>query len=232
MQRARTDAGRRLFTAPCPLCAGDSQSLLLCADCTQRLPWLARACARCAAAPLPQGVTLCGPCVATPPPFHHAVVAFAYAAPIDGLILGLKSGRLSHARLLGELLASLVHTRGEPTPDALIPVPSQTERLGLRGFNPAAELAKIIRDRLGCRLDLRCLSHTGKRAPQTRMRGAERRRLPLKTFVPAHAPPAHVAVIDDVVTTGSTIRAVAAQLKRAGAQRVDVWAVAKTVKPS
>lgn len=219
------------FATPCAFCnAPITFRNIVCADCARKLPWLTSACIVCAGE-RPKHSAICGSCVASPPPIDRSHAMFAYAPPIDRAVLHLKySQRLVNARLLGELFALYLGRCGAAMPDAILPVPSHATRMRQRGFNPAAEIAAIISRRLAIRLDSACLARVGERAPQERMSGRERRNMPLKTFAIQHKPPAFVAVVDDVLTTGATLRAIAAQLKRVGAKRVDAWVISKTVR--
>jgi ComF family protein len=147
---------------------------------------------------------------------------------VDGLIAGLKyQGRLAHANTL---LQAFGEPPAETAPDCLIPVPLHPQRLRERGFNQAAELARLLSRRCDTPWDPDSLvrvragrTQRGSRRGQRlhNMRGAFEWR-------GTRPCPARVALIDDVVTTGATARAAAACLKQAGATWVSVWAVART----
>ncbi|MBF0220498.1 MAG: ComF family protein [Gammaproteobacteria bacterium] len=212
----------------------------ICQGCYDELPWNHHHCCRCAlplkvtdttvAAPLP----LCGQCQRQPPRFDTLFAPFTYDAALAKLITGLKfSARLSHGRLLGELLAaSLQQAWQQQTlakPQAILAVPLHWRRQQQRGYNQAGEVARYVAAR--CQIPL--ASHLCRRqratAKQTELHARERQRNMRGAFVinPNQPLPQHIAMIDDVVTTGATVRELTIVLKRAGVQRVDVWALAR-----
>lgn len=156
-------------------------------------------------------------------------VAFAYQWPVDRLIKALKyQGRLADGALLGALLAEALVRNGAPAPDRLIPVPLHPRKLRRRGFNQAGELANALARHLGFPVDTGLLRRIRQTESQAGLSAAARHRNLRGAFRCDRAPgPDRVALIDDVITTGSTVRAAAACLRRAGVARVDVWAVAR-----
>jgi ComF family protein len=215
----------------CTLCgAPGADRLPLCAGCHAELPWLGSACRRCAQ-PLPvDGV--CGRCLRQPPAQDAAYAAFVYAAPLDRLVQGLKFGRrLGHARLTGALLARAAAERAWPRPQLLIPVPLHDSRLRQRGYDQALVLGREVSRRLGLPVDWRSCRRLRATAPQTGLDFAARRRNVRGAFTVVRPPGVdHVAVLDDVMTTGATVGALAAALKRAGVARVDVWALCRAAR--
>ena len=114
-------------------------------------------------------------------------------------------------------------------PQALIPVPLHRKRERQRGFNQAHELARQLAGRRSVPLLSRCLLRRRATTPQAEL-PAKRRRANLgRAFAvrSGAALPAHVALIDDVMTTGATVHHCAATLKRGGVERVDVWVIAR-----
>lgn len=212
----------------CALCGGEAQlSCGLCRGCRDDLPWGGRRCRRCA---LPLiGADLCGPCQRRPPPFHRVLAPFVYRAPVDALILGAKyHQRLSDARSLGVLLADYVANTEHDLPRVVIPVPLHVHRLCERGYNQALEIARPVARSLGLKLDPGCCVRTRATAQQTRLGGRARRRNVKGAFAAIRVPQcAHVAIVDDVMTTGGTVAEMAAVLTRAGVARVDIWVCAR-----
>lgn len=213
--------------AQCVLCGGDARrGGLLCNPCRVDLPCIRECCARCATPLAVAG--LCGHCQRHPPPYHHVHAVFSYQAPVDFLIQRMKFGqRLGYARLLGELMAeSLV--REQDLPGLIIPVPLHRGRLRQRGYNQALELARPVAKALGVMLDCRSCVRTRATASQVTLDAALRRRNVKGAFdlvrPPGHR---HVAIVDDVMTTGSTVAELANLLRRAGIGRVDVWVCAR-----
>ena len=193
-------------------------------------------CLRCAL-PVPAGVAVCGVCLAAPPPFDAAFARVDYAYPWDRLIPAFKF----HAALeLGPIFAeAIVEARAADAalgPALVVPVPLSDARLRERGYNQAWEVARRAARRLGCAADaslvlrVRDTPHQLALPPGERagnVRGAfavEPRRL-------GEVRERTIAVVDDVMTTGSTVAELARVLKLAGAARVEVWVVARTPRP-
>lgn len=218
------------WLAPCHclLClAKDPSGLNLCQACRVDLPWLTLACPRCSL-PLHYPGQLCGTCQRHPPSFDTSIALFHYATPIDRLILELKfAAGLHHARLFAALLGTRLAK--ETVPDCIIPVPLHPSRQRERGFNQAIEIARPLSKQLGCPLDIESCIRIRPTPPQSLLSGSQRRSNLRGAFTLTRPLQArHVAVLDDVMTTGSTLNAVAKLLRQAGAERIDVWLCART----
>jgi ComF family protein len=217
-----------LWPDRCLLCrARAGTHAALCDACHAGLPWLRAACPRCAL-PLPAGGVVCGQCQRKPPPFRHARAALHYQAPIDRLVLDLKYHRqLDHARVLGELLAARLEA-GADRPQAIVPVPLHRTRLRERGYNQSLEIARIVARRL--KLPIAAGAATRKRATlaQAALPLAQRARN-LRNAFATHGDlkGLHIAIVDDVMTSGHTAAALAKALRRAGVKQISVWVVAR-----
>ncbi len=134
-------------------------------------------------------------------------------------------GRLAAATVLGELLAERLQWRGGPWPDLIVPVPLHPRRLRSRGFNQATEVARVLAKQIGTGVDVSLCQRVRNTVPQTMIVGAGGRRRNLeKAFrVREELGGLDAAIVDDVVTTGATVRELAREMKRAGAGRVEVW---------
>lgn len=222
----------RLFPTHCRLCGVATHSQLqLCTNCLGDLPWLAGTCPRCSQ-PLParQQDSECGRCQKQSPAFDATTALFHYQAPVDYLIKRLKfSDELALSPLLSSLLARNIAQRNAPLPDLLLPVPLHTSRLRERGFNQATELARRVSRELGIPLDHRRCRRTRQTEPQSLL-STNARRINLRNafVVRGNLPVRHVAIIDDVMTTGHTTGELARVLKQAGAEYVEVWVIART----
>jgi len=225
--------GTLLFPLRCRLCgAAPSADTALCRACLDDLPWLGSSCCQCARS-LPTGVDspLCGACLKRPPGFDAATALLHYRAPADYLIQRLKfSGELAVAPLLADLLAEKIAARTPPLPDFLIPVPLHRVRLQERGFNQAMELARRLGRRLAVPVEHRLCHRTRHTRPQSLTpTGLRRRNLRGAFSVTGELPAAaHVAIVDDVMTSGHTAAELARVLRRAGAAHVEVWIVARS----
>ena len=222
-----------LYPPTCVLCGGEgAPGRDLCRGCAADLPRNGNPCRRCAE-PLPPGApagTLCGRCLRTPPAFDLCRAPYLYAPPADWLIGHLKfRAHLAHGRVLGMLLADHLASVAGPRPELIVPMPLHRARLRERGFNQAVELARPLARRLGIPLALDLVERVRAGRPQSSLqrsrrqanvRGAFALRRPLDAW--------HVAVVDDVLTTGASAAELASILRRAGAERVEVWVVART----
>lgn len=215
----------------CALCGQRSGDLGLCPGCVADLPFQGAACRRCAL-PLAVG-EVCGSCLEAPPSYDEAFAVFAYGEPADSMIQRLKfGGDLAYARTLGKLMAIELVRREVHRPCTLLPVPLHPARLIARGFNQAVELARPLAHRFGIPLDRISCVRTRATAEQSRLSAVERRRNVKNAFsVISSVSGADVAVVDDVMTTGTTLEAVARALKHAGARRVAVWVCARAAPP-
>ena len=229
-----------LLPSCCALC-GCRADRVLCAACHAQFfttPLLR--CQRCALALTTPGSKVCGACLQTPPAFDATVVVIDYAPPIDQLVLALKFGhRLALAPCFAEMLgARLLQTQAgatepEPLPTLLLPVPLGPQRLAQRGFNQALEIARPLARRLGIPLAPGLLMREHDTRAQSQLHPRERQQNVHHAFSVDGADQArirgqHIGLVDDVMTTGSTLGALAALLKRYGAARVTNLVFART----
>lgn len=217
----------QLLPPACLLCGDRGQpGLDLCAGCHGDLPIPGAACERCARR-LPR-TGICGACQRRPPPFDAAIAGFEYATPVDWLVHRFKfGGRLECGRVLSECLARELVFRGAGRPDALMPVPLHRRRLRQRGFDQAMEIARLLSVRLDVPLDNNRLARCRATEPQSTLDARQRRGNLRGAFRAAGKGRGHVALVDDVLTSGSTAAECARVLKRAGCRRVSVWVLAR-----
>jgi predicted amidophosphoribosyltransferase len=195
---------------------------VLCGGCRRTLPWLPAACCERCAMPLP-----CGRCPARAAPFDAAWAAVAYEGPARDALHALKFAR---ARPLADVMAAQIAAGAPPglLAGTVVAVPAHPGRRRARGYDPAELLARALARRTGLPLE-RVLRRGGGSARQL---GAPRhvRRTPGRLAIAAVAPaPRAVLLVDDVHTTGATLAACAAVLRRAGAQRVVAVTWARTL---
>lgn len=220
----------KLFPARCCLCGrATHRQRALCEGCYTELPWLGHACPGCAA-PLPVAGQRCGHCQQRPPPMDSTRALFHYREPISQLILQLKfRQRLAIAPLFGELLADRLAAH-PPLPEALLPVPLHAARQRQRGFNQSLEIARHAAQRFGIPLLDDYCRRTRNTAAQSQLPARERHRNVRGAFALRTTPASyrHIAIIDDVITTGSTSRELATLLRQADTRVIDCWAIART----
>ena len=221
---------RIVLPPKCLLCGGaGAKKRDLCAGCARDFTLNRTCCARCAL-PLEAPAPLCGVCLCREPPFASAWVPFSYGHPLDLLETRFKFHRdLAAGRVLAELLVERAGADAPALPQLVIPIPLHVSRLRRRGYNQALELAQPLARQLGIPCARAALVRTKATPAQTGLDAKTRRRNVRGAFEIARAAsfPAHVALFDDVMTTGATLREAARVLVRAGVDRVDVWALAR-----
>lgn len=209
---------------PCVLCGSMSDAGLWCAACDASLPYYTEPrCPRCAL-PAPDG-EICGQCLTHPHALSATLAAFSYRFPIDRLILAMKyQEQMALSALFAEKLALNIND----LPDVIIPMPLHPAKLKSRGYNQALLIAKP----LGKLLTIEVQSHACRRLrdtpSQTSLPWDEREKNVRGAFVcDADLSGKHVALIDDVLTTGASLKELALSIK--GASRVSAWVIARTL---
>lgn len=230
-QARRTGLSRLGVLLParaCVLCGALNRHGAWCASCEAALPRLPDARCPICALPTPDGA-LCGRCLRKRPQFDHAVAAFAYRFPADKLVQALKFGeQLDLANPLADSLAADVEVR----PDCLVPMPLHPTRLKQRGHNQSLEIAR----RLAARLEIPLHAHACVRVrdtpPQSSLTWKDRDKNLRRAFQCIEDfGGKHVAMVDDVMTSGASLNELATALRQAGANRVSAWVVARTLPP-
>lgn len=222
-----------IFPSACVLCRQLTQTTSdLCVDCKSELPWVKQACFRCGQTFTGDATTPCADCLKNEPSYDNTYALCQYRSPIDHLITAAKfNNKLVYSRLLGELIAerTALWYEHRELPSLIIPVPLHRRRLRERGYNQALEIARPVARLLGIPLDYRSCERVKGTAAQSNLRAKERGPNLKNAFAlkyPIRA--THVAIIDDVVTTGHTVAELSRVLKTAGVAKVDVWCCART----
>ena len=223
----------------CLLCHGLTPPLQdLCHHCAQDMPWNQHCCERCAE-PWPDPFEgLCQQCIQEEPHYDQCFAPFLYQFPIDQLILQGKGGKRAELLFsLGRLLAAQLQAQQVTRPDIIVPVPLHPNKQRERGFNQAGVIATLVGRKLGIPVShnliikvrepkqQKSLSRSGRQHNMTR---AFRIQCTVLQSLPY--PVQHIALLDDVITTGSTLNQLAKQLRSSGVERVDGWALARAAK--
>ena len=227
----------RLLPPPCVVCGLEpgAASTSICQYC--ETDFFARETARCerCAIRLPGANSgtppVCGRCLAEMPHFDTTMTLADYVSPIDGMVMALKfTARLDLAQFFGQLLASRLSALSLPSKDSIVmPVPLAFERTQQRGFNQSHHIARALAAAAKLRLVDDRLLRVRHTVPQQTLELNERRRNVRGAFaVEGSVSVQHVFVVDDVMTTGSTLNEVARVLKQAGASQIHNLIVART----
>lgn len=221
-----------LLPPRCVLCGLPSGPICICPACESDLPRPGPHCHRCGLPVASAHDRICGACVTKTPVFTRTVFPLQYNFPVDRLVQAFKFRRqLAAGRVLSHLICEHVSGGHMSYPDMLVPVPLHNLRMMKRGFNQASEMSNYIGRKLGVptratslmrKRNTRAQSGLSRKERRKNVRGAFYWRGMALTY-------GHVALIDDVMTTGTTVTECARVLKRAGAKRVDIWVAARAV---
>lgn len=207
----------------------------LCPPCRARLITVdPRSTCRTCARQLPVGPPKelpppCAACRSDPPPFDRLIALWRYQSPLREVVQAFKFSRLEYlGRHFATVLASSLRAAGASEPDLLVPVPLPWPRRLLRGFNQTELVASPLARALG-RPALRALRRPAWAPHQTGKGRRERERTaPFRVSSAKAISGRSVLLIDDVLTTGATVRSASAALRRAGAVRIDVAVIGWT----
>lgn len=229
MRHKITSISQRLrLPAICVLCNHYHRGrLAVCAECHPLLSPIGPACHYCAL-PLPDtDFLVCGHCCKDKPSVDRAIAPYYFEEPLRSLLHEFKYHEgLYLCSFLANILMTAIPKEALNT-ECLIPIPMHPKRLQQRGFNQAAELAKHLSRAFNIPY---ALSHCKKiinTAPQAELTATERRKNLRDAFHASPLPYQHVTLVDDLLTTGSTVNALAKTLKQLGVTRVDVWCCAR-----
>ena len=220
-----------LFPYVCSLCGQDSQlDMDLCGDCLADLQTPFATCKQCGL-PITTGENspVCGNCLKSPPHFQNTLAAFSYSAPITRLIADLKyNGKHPLARVFADAWLHHFADHDIALPEAIVPVPLHRRKMWTRGYNQALEIARPIARHYQLPILTDHVVRTRHTRPQTELDARERKKNVRGSFrIKKEIPCSHVAIMDDVVTTGSTVRELARLLADSGVAKIDVWCIAR-----
>ncbi len=207
---------------------GDANSL--CASCSNQLQRVPNPCQYCGQ-PNPVGGLVCPACLLNPPRWQKLIAPLQYRGLVRDYLIQLKfSEALYLAKSLGQECIDPFR-QSQPRPEVLLPVPLHHTRLFERGYNQAYEIANVLSGELGIPIDRHALIRTRPTQSQSGLSSPQRESNIRKAF--AYAPKheyRHVALIDDIVTTGSTVTEITGVLHHGGVEYVEVWALARVYR--
>ncbi|HIG39989.1 MAG: ComF family protein [bacterium] len=219
-----------LLPGKCILCLKNTDRLIdLCLDCELDLPRITNPCWQCGLT-IPQGQEICGSCLLHPPPFSHCFSAFAYTAPVDRLINQFKNHqKIIVGKVLAQVMCQEYMQRHLVLPDSWLPVPLHKNRLKSRGFNQALEIAEVLADTTHIPVESRIARRIKYTDDQKSLSAKQRARNIKNVFViDQHLNGRSVGIVDDVVTTASTITELSRLLLDNGATDVQIVCLART----
>lgn len=217
-----------VFPHSCHLCNGYSDELL-CKPCKDSLTKNNGFRCSCCDIPLKTAASLCADCQKKTPSFNQVKSAWVYSRPVDQLIKNLKDHQQHYWAnyLIGEL-ATRIRSEQPSLPDVLVAVPTHWRKRLKRGFNQSQIITRLLSAETGIpfRRFLKKTTYT----PEQKQLSRRQRIFNLKKSfqITSDVTGLHIALIDDVVTTGATIETISRVLIKAGAAKVDVWALART----
>jgi len=228
LHRWASATARFVLPPVCLVCGDAGQgSRELCRACHGSMPRNIHCCGRCAL-PLPASTPACASCLVTERPWADLWVPFEYGWPLDSLESRFKfAGSLA----AGHVLSTCWLDAGPPPsmPELIVPVPLHESRLRRRGYNQALELARPLARRYGLPLAHDLLYRSRRIDAQTDLDATARAGNVRAAFAVRRLPKQkHIALVDDVMTTGATLAECVMTLRAAGVPRVDVWALART----
>ena len=216
------------------LCLGCAHELeagqFFCANCITELKLINNPCSLCGLENQTSG-SHCAACLHGPPGWQKLVAPLNYQGLSRDLLIQLKFAESLH--LANSLVSSVIHRfqPSNPAPEVLLPVPLHRNRLLDRGYNQAHEIARTLSDMLDIAVDTHALCRTRDTDSQSGLSASQRQKNIRNAFI--YQPPkpwAHVAVVDDIVTTGSTVGEITKTLHRGGVQCVEIWGLARVSK--
>ena len=218
----------RRLPAVCVLCHHYHQdAFAVCRPCATLLVRIEHGCSTCRLPLMDEQVLQCGRCIKKKPAFDKVLSRYSYEEPLRTLLHEFKyQEALCLRTFMVELMLEALPTAYQP--NCLVPVPMHHKRLRERGFNQAAELAKLLSKRIKVPLDLTLCEKIINTAAQVNLNSKQRVRNLQKAFIANRNNHQHITLIDDLLTTGSTANALAIALKKQGVARVDVWCLART----
>ncbi len=223
------------FPPTCSICKITSDtSINLCSNCKNNMKINSCCCDICGE-PLSnntQDKIICGKCLNLTPYFDHVFSPFIYENNISQIIQQLKYGRkLANSHILAEVFLSELRNATEIMPEALIPVPIHKSKIKKRGYNQSIEIFHHVAKQLHIPFEKTCCQKIKNTDSQSTLSAKERQnniKNSFKIIKPVNYK--HVAIVDDVITTGATANELSRLIKQHGVARVDIWACARSKK--
>jgi ComF family protein len=205
----------------------------LCEFCYSILPWINKnqyRCIQCHKELFLSNKSTCDNCMFSSNYFNKIFAVFYYQQPIKYLLLHLKfKQNLAYADSLGGILSESVLNnwyKNQPLPQSLIPMPLHINRLRARGFNQSFELARGVSNKI--KIDTNLCVRTKNTKPQNNLLKNSRKINVQSAFIINKMPYKHIAILDDILTTGNTIMSLCSAIKKVNPDIIiDIWCIAR-----
>ena len=224
----RSTLERLLPAQPCMLCGAMSRDGLWCNACNNSLPYLDMPHCPVCALPTPAG-EVCGHCLSDLPRFTSTTAVYGYSFPLDKLVHGMKYGEqlaLAHAFAL-RLMQRIDRNS---LPDCVIAMPLHPAKLRERGFNQSQLIASSLSRKLKLKLLTGACERVRDTPPQSSLKWKERRKNVRNAFrCNIDLTGKKVTLVDDVLTTGASMNALAEAVSAKGAADIAAWVIARTL---
>jgi ComF family protein len=232
LQRVITRVLRRTLAPGCCLACGHvlQGGDTLCGSCQRRLEGIPDACDYCAE-PNPLPDSICPKCLRNPPRWQRMRIPFHYRGLVRDYLIRVKFDEAPHFAHTLTRYGSHAFQDLAPRPEVLLPVPLHPNRLLMRGYNQAEEIARLWSQATGIAVDTNALRRTRTTLNQSGLSAARRSENVRGAFeYAAKREYRHVAVVDDIVTTGSTVDEITRLLHRHDVDFVEIWALARAYR--
>lgn len=203
----------------------------ICPACADAVVRKGNHCQQCGFKLKSPSAKKCGECVIKPKLYQKLIAACDYKYPVNSSISQMKfSQQMDIIRGLSAMLATTVEQnyQEQTMPTLLVPIPLHHKRLFSRGYNQSELIANRLSKSLNIPTDSARLARIKNTPHQIGLKAIERRKNLKDAFVVSQTLPKHIALIDDVVTTGSTITEACKTCLKHGAEQIDIWCLAKT----
>ncbi|KKN07417.1 hypothetical protein LCGC14_1067080 [marine sediment metagenome] len=219
----------KVFPIPCLLCGLPTEKEALCDGCINDLPTLQHACHLCST-PLSKG-QICGRCLISPPIQQQSLSLFIYDSNVKRCISAFKYHQQIHlAKIFATLFIKQHKLDSTTLPDCIIPIPLHPKRLAERGYNQSALFCQQLSQQLHIATHSNYLTRIKNTSSQASLNAKQRRKNMRDAFeVSCEGLPEHVALVDDVMTSGATCSAAANELKKSGVKHIEVWTIARAI---
>lgn len=228
-----TQYGQTLLPLSCLLCQQGVTAGVICPTCAADLEQSYCHCLRCGL-PLPSTQTQCGHCLAHQPNFERLYACGLFRPPLNQVVFQLKYAKQPlFANILGQMLANQVKQQlpaSQSLPELLVPVPLHAKKERQRGFNQAQLIAQHCGQQLNIPVNTTAVKRIKNTQSQTQLTRQQRQQNMHRAFkqMTALQGISHLAIVDDIVTTGATANSLSQVLKQAGVKKIDIWCVCRT----